>query len=287
MGGSAIEFSSRINDANLKETLNLALEVLLSVGLDTKEIEPLGSFGKKGPESTYGDIDLSVPLSTLENLLDPKDFDTKEKFEQAAANTLKELLENEGLTVRYFKGFSLLSFGVPIVNIDGKQPDNWAQIDLMFTDSPEFSQWMFYSPDISKSKWKGLYRNVLLMAIANQISKEIIESHEDYPVEWFNDSLDLVSGLKQKKMSLKGKSGLLKNPKVVSKEFYEWGKDVQTIVEYLLGVGTKIEDTYTFEDVWRIISNPSWEHHDLLNDIKKEFIRKLPENVEIPKEVLN
>jgi hypothetical protein len=286
MGGSAIKQSERINAANLQETYNLALKVLSDLGVDTKALFPLGSFGKKGPEGTYGDIDIAVPLTVLEKFVNSEEAKSEAEFVDDAARVLEQLLIEEGLTARWMKGLQVLSFAVPIVDVDGQQPDSWAQIDLMFSSQPEFSRWMYHSPDIKESRWKGLYRNILLMAIANVISKQILESEEGLPVEWSVDTLDLISGLKNKYMSLKGKRGLLRNPKVLSKEFYDWGRDVQRLVNYLLGKGVEIKQTYTFEDVWRIVSNPQWEHYYLLPEIKKEFVRKLPEELEVPQVVL-
>lgn len=284
MGGNAIKKSSRINAANLQETYRLAAEILSEIGIKTEHVFPVGSFDKKGPGETYGDIDIAVTHKSLEKIVRLEDFAEEKGFYREAGISLVGLLEDQGLEARWIAMSNLVTFGSPIVDVDGQQPESWAQIDLKLTSKPEFTRWMYHSADPSQSRWKGLYRNILLMAIANEARKEILETEAGMPASWAADSLDLFTGLKRKEMTLRGKRGLVKNPKTLSRRSYEWGRDVKSLVEYLLGPDVSIDKSMTFEDVWGVITDPEWQFSHRLPAIKDEFIRKLGDKP-VPPEV--
>lgn len=277
MGGAAVPFSTRINDANLKETYILALENLQDLGMNVTEIEPLGSFAKKGPQGTYGDLDLAVPFSVIEDYLGVPIEDIMDL--EKVGPVLAKKFEEEGYFARWLPGVRVLSFGSPIVNIDGLQDEAWAQVDLMPTDDMSYSRWAYDSPDYGKSRWKGVHRNLLLESIAAVVFRKIHETAEidgkEIPVVWEQFSLGPERGLYRKVLSRKGKRGLLKTPKTIEREYFDFSRNQKEIVKILLGEGFVPEDFKSFENIWDVISDPNWEHYHLLDKIKEVYRQKL------------
>lgn len=288
MGGNAIKKSSRINAANLDETYRLALEIFEEIGLPTENMEPLGSYGKKGPQGTYGDIDISVPLHDLgvfmgaeiESLDDLKEF----------GPALRSKIESEGFEAKWIPGARVMAVGTPIVNVDGEQPDAWAQVDLMPSpeSSRDYQRWVYSAPDYGQSDFKGAHRNLLLEAIASVIFREVKETETvdgaEVPVVWDQFSLRPERGLYRKTLSRRGKRGLLKNPKTIEREYYPFSMDKHEIVRLLLGEGFEPGDFKSFESIWGVISDPTWEYYALLPEIKATFIEL--QDMEIPEVVL-
>jgi hypothetical protein len=277
MGGAAIKSSVRVNAANLQATYELAKEIL--EGLGFRKFETLGSFGKKGTGATYGDIDIAIPLNELERVTGTV-FNEDDPL--PAIQVLQRRLLGAGIDeTAYMRGIGVLSFSTPIVNVDGEQPDSYAQVDLMFTGSLEYSRWMYHAPSEGESRWKGLYRNVLLMAIAKVIFRKV-RSLDDYgePLEWEDIALNLTHGLRRRERSRIGARKTLKVPKTLGRT--PVSKNAQEIVSMLLGPDVPLEKSMTFEEVWSVISDPSWEHHKKLPEIVKTFKEDLPDGVEVP-----
>ena len=99
----------------------------------------IGSFGKK---EYMSDVDVAI------------------KEEELNLEAAKEILSALGHEVKIYKGFNELSFGFPF-----KQ--QIVQVDLMFSKNLEWTKFIYYSPDLlgGESKYKGIYRNLLLSAI--------------------------------------------------------------------------------------------------------------------------
>lgn len=111
----------------------------------------IGSFGKKEYSS---DIDVAIL----------RDFGNVDE--------LKEKIESFGFEVRLFHGFRELSFGFPFNR-------NIIQIDLMFSKNLEWSEFIYYSPNLLKdeSRYKGIYRNLLLSSKIITESRVVIDEN--------------------------------------------------------------------------------------------------------------
>ena len=55
--------------------------------------------------------------------------------------------------------------GTITCNYDGKQKNKKVQLDLMIVDNLNLAKFNFWSPHEEQSKWKGIYRNILLASI--------------------------------------------------------------------------------------------------------------------------
>lgn len=100
----------------------------------------IGSFGKK---EMMGDVDIAV-------------------FESSKANIdeWEDLFFRLGYDYKIFKGFNQISFGFPFKG-------EIIQVDLMLTKDLSWSEFIYYSPNLSslESKFKGIYRNLLLSSL--------------------------------------------------------------------------------------------------------------------------
>jgi hypothetical protein len=155
-------------------------------GFQIKDYCYIGSFGKKLESN---DVDVAV-IGDFENVV--------------------EILNTLELEFKIHSGFNIISIGVPF-------KDQIIQVDLMFTDNLEWSKFIYYSPNLmdGESKYKGLYRNMLLSDLA------VIETRKQINDFKF-EQLSIVphKGLvRTEKTLLTDKGGILKNPKIIKQTF--------------------------------------------------------------------
>jgi len=162
-------------------------------------------------------------------------------------------------------GFSFFELYIP----------RFSLLDFMLTDDLNFAEFRFYSPAQWESKYKGVYRTVLLLIILKVISKQILETtHEGEPLTWKRLFIDAQKGLVEITQTRKGKtSKLLKNIKTIDRRVIT--KDINQILEYMFGKGIKPKDVGSFEQIWHLIHQPNWQYRNKLNEIIKEYKQKL------------
>lgn len=277
-GGNAVEESRPLTQAEIDKTYAYVIKnVYPIIGLTEDTAKPIGSFKKKAADQTSGDIDIAVLADqiagkqgiTLDQVLD---------FMEAA-------LSGAGYHAVKSKGFQQVSIGVPI---EGDKKNGIAQIDLMVTDNLDFSTFMYHSPDFTKSesKYKGLYRNILLMNIISNSKRETTKLTDKGEVEEYKSYvLRLNQGVVAVSKSFMGKKGLVKNPTLLKDQDKFITNTPEVITELAFGKDVPPSEIMTFEDIWRRTTDPNFIHKDKLDAILKDFNdRILQTKVPIPSE---
>lgn len=180
----AIKSASPIHLNDLTE-FNTKLSVNLLRAFQIKDFRFIGSFGKK---ELMNDIDVAV-LGDFEY----------------CSNQVK----SSGLEYKILNGFKQISFGFPFKN-------QIVQVDLMFSKNLDWSEFIYYSPNLLKqeSQYKGVYRNLLLNSICKIETQNWID---EYSYEQFiyrhNDGFGKVL-----KTHLSDSGNRLKTPRVLNFE---------------------------------------------------------------------
>lgn len=263
-GGNAVEESRPLTQAEIDKTYAYVIQnVFPIIGLTEDTAKPIGSFKKKAADQTSGDIDIAVLADqiaskhgiSLDQVLD---------FMEAA-------LSGAGYHSVKSKGFQQVSIGVPI---EGDKKNGIAQIDLMLTDNLEFSTFMYHSPDFTKaeSKYKGLYRNILLMNIISNSKRETTKLTDAGEIEEYKSYvLRLNQGVVSIAKSFMGKKGLVKNPTLLKDQDKFITNTPEVITELAFGKDVPPAEIMTFEDIWRRTTDPNFIHKDKLELILKDF----------------
>ena len=279
-GGNAIQDARPIKQSEIDKTFSYVekkIYPLLGIesGLDAK---PIGSFKKKADDQTSGDIDIAVSVDKIAGVNhiavgDVLDF-------------IDTTLTDAGFSTMKVKGFNQISVGVPI---EGEESKGTAQIDLMLTASLDWSTFMYHSPDFraAESKYKGMYRNVLLMSIISECKKEATKlTDAGETSEYKQYVIRLESGIWQVTKSLMGAKGLVKTPKLQHEldEFVTSAPEVVT--EIAFGPNVAPDDIMTFENIWAKFTDKSFIHRDKFDKILNRFKNYiLAAKVPVPTEV--
>lgn len=187
----------------------------------------IGSYGKK---EFSGDVDIAVLEKTI-------NFNWLSKW-------IIGRLEH-----KIFKGFNQISFGFPF---EGQT----VQVDLMLTDSLEWSKFIYYSPNLSRleSKFKGTYRNALLSDYIVQTTRKFEDENRFTQL-----SIKMNEGLVKTTKSFLSESGnKLKTPRILYCEFLSNEPDkVLEMVELKSPIDTfeqlleQLKLKSNFEEVWQ------------------------------------
>ena len=168
-GGNAVKSSSRINQENVASTYSdIVKRLLKKINLKERDVSMLGSTGKKRPGGSSGDMDLAIDTNVLiknNKLKDVRDVLTF--LEKHTKSLSKEVTVNFGTKV--------VSLAWPISNVDGKQQDEFVQLDLMLAGNLEFSKFAYHSAHEDNTKYKGVYRTKLLMMIAQNNNVRVLK----------------------------------------------------------------------------------------------------------------
>jgi hypothetical protein len=280
--GNAIKGLSRINQENVEKTLEEIYKKLLpKLKIKKSDTALLGSTGKKLPGGSSGDIDLAI---SLDSIMKNNNVVTFGNLLDIIIPKLKSLSSE----IKDSRGLGIITIKWPISNTDGKQKNEFVQLDLMFVDSLKYSSWTFYSPHEKDSKYKGVYRVKMMSSILKNIDKKVIKTivqeDEDIPVRWENYIMDLKAGVFKAIKDKQGKKGLLKKAKTVEKSFIS--NEPKTIVKLMLGPDFTLADANSFETLWKAIHSPKFAHKKNLKEIK-EMIKKsfIEEGLPLPDEI--
>lgn len=277
-GGNAVEEARPITQAEVDATYQFVIrEVYPILGLTEDFAKPIGSFKKKSPDQTSGDIDIAVLAERIagQNALA---MDEVLVFIDSA-------LRGAGYTPSTNKGLQQCSIGVPV---EGKKGNGIAQIDLMLTDNLDFSTFMYHSPDFTKSesKYKGLYRNILLMMIISNSKRETTKLTDKGEVEEYKAYvLRLNQGVVSVAKTFMGARGITKQAKLLSDQDRFITNTPEIIAELAFGPDVPVSELMTFEDTWRHVTDPNFLHKDKLESILTDFKNRiLQTKVPIPTE---
>jgi hypothetical protein len=267
-GGNAIEESRPIKQSEIDKTYQYVIkEVYPILGLTEDFARPIGSFKKKAPEQTSGDIDIAV---LAERIAGQNGLTLKEVL-----NFIDSSLKGAGYKTNLSIGFQQVSIGVPI---EGKENNGIAQIDLMLTDDLNFSTFMYHSPDFTKSesKYKGLYRNILLMNIISNSKRESSKLTDKGEVEEYKAYvLRLNQGVVAVTKTFMGARGIGKTAKLLGDQDKFITNTPEVIAELAFGPDVPVSEIMTFEDTWRHVTDPKFIHKDKLESILTGFKNRI------------
>jgi hypothetical protein len=266
-GGNAVQGVTRINQENVQQTLdNIINDLKKNTPLTEKDVASLGSTGKKNKGGSSGDIDLAVDFTRLISK-DVKDIDDVLIY-------LKNLADKLSANTKLSKGLGEVHLAYPIANVDGKQKDEFVQLDFMPTDNMAFSKFTYYSPAEWESKYKGLHRNILLFAILKFSTLEVLETGEDaegneVPAVVRKVLLNMDKGLSKVTQSFKGKKGnITKGSKAIKREFLT--NDPELITTMAVGSEYGPKDIMKYDDLIKIVLSSTFIHKKHRNEILKE-----------------
>lgn len=143
-----------IHISQVKTLENQLEQFFILCGLLRENWGFVGSIGKK---EFSGDVDVLVKIEKDE------DF-----------SRWCDLLTRLGFDFKPSKGFSLISFGFPL-RLEPLQESQIIQVDLFLTRHLDWVKFIRYAPNLSagESKFEGIYRNLLLSAIAITESRQV------------------------------------------------------------------------------------------------------------------
>ena len=268
-----IEGGNAVNGTPMTQTQAKAVfddvvnKLLPKLGLFEKgtDYDALGSFGKKYENQTSGDIDIAVSTETIASHFGIPLDEVEDK--------IISVCEEENLQYNYGKGIHVISIAwlIPGTKMYG-------QVDLMPSDNMEYSKWMYHSPDFTKaeSKYKGLFRNQLIMAIIKYADQKVLSKNEqDEVMEYERYALRLNSGIARTVRSHIGKKGRLKNPKAIKELERHITNAPKEIVELAFGEGTNVKNTMTFEDCYKLFMKDSFPWKDQRDNIVTSFVKEI------------
>ena len=278
-GGNAVK-GTPMTQPQLKEVYADVIKNLLpglGLGEAGVDFDAIGSYGKKDPEQTSGDLDIAVSIEKISNF-----FGTPV---QDVEKTIMNYLDERDLYYKHNKGVRVISVSWPIPGTN-----DYGQVDLMPSFDMGFSRWMYHSPDFRKgeSKYKGLFRNQFLMKILNNINQKVLSRNEnDEILEFEKYALRMYNGISRIIKTYIGKNGQRNTTCVTKEDFDKFVTRVpEEIVKIAFGENTSVKDTMTFESMYKLFMSDSFVHKDNREEILTEFIEEmLNNNFIIPTEI--
>jgi hypothetical protein len=230
----------------------------------------LGSAGKKLADQTSGDIDLAVSADKIAGHLGV----SLEKVLFALNDKLKDM----GLSTKLALGFNQVSFGAPI---GGDSKNGVGQVDLMLSTDLDWSRFIYHSPDfrIAESKYKGAYRNLLLMAtIGKSFFEATKKTDKGETAEYKAYVVRLNQGIVEVRKSFEGKKGLVKTAQLLKEYDKLITKEPQDVVDLLFNGGHKASGIDTYEKLYSLLNSGDFKYPGSLNDIMSDFKKKLDDS---------
>ena len=278
-GGKAVD-GTPMTQKQAKEVFDDVVKHLLPLfGLEEENTDyaALGSFGKKHQDQTSGDIDIAVSLEKIAGFFGISINEVE--------NKICELLDEKDMYYKMNTGLHVISTRWPIPNTEGL----YGQVDLMPSYNMEFSKWMYHSPDFTKaeSKYKGLYRNQLIMLTLKNVDQKVLSRNEkDEVMEFERYALRLNSGLAITVRSYVGKRGRKKNPEAIKELERQVTNVPDEIVKIAFGDHVKAKNVMNFEETYKIFMSEKFIHKEDRETIIEDFITEMVKGYfPIPSEV--
>lgn len=241
MGGNIVKNSSPIESWRVM-SITLDLERMLGILLT-----PIGSSANYDFPIMCNDIDYMVTLD-------------KESFFKLA-----DTIEDSSVNI----GFEIISFPY-YTTIDGVE--KVIQIDLIRTDNPKFCQFAYYS--CPKSKYKGVYRNLLLHSVVKH-TKLLDRKNQRIRLSWNMDKglFFVYETLPNNKFTK-----MIKNKTIMLTD------SADTMTEIVFGLDYKAKDIMSFENLLEIVRKEFYgtlKYSDIINDMNHELTTKGLEKISI------
>ena len=274
--GNAVDDVRPINQTEVIETAKwVEKEIFPKIGLTALEDDAavIGSAGKKLPDQTSGDVDIAVSADKIAGFLGVP--------LQNALFALNEKLKSLGYQTKLMPGFNQVSIAAPV---GGYASRGFAQIDFMLSTDLNWSRFIYHSPDfrIAESRYKGAYRNLLLMAAVGKSFFEITKKNDTGDTAEFQAYVvRLNQGIVQVRKSFEGKKGLLKTAQLL-RDYDKFITNTPEQVVELLFKGTHSpKDIDTYEKLKDLIDSTDFKYPSTRSDIYKDFTQKL-EDAKLP-----
>jgi hypothetical protein len=271
-GGKAVKGVDRINQENVKDTLeSISKGIIKVLKISDKDTGLLGSTGKKLPGGSSGDIDIAIDANKV---LRANGIQLADELFDFISNKVSKISK----TTVSNKGTGVISLEWPIANTDGKQKNKNVQLDLMIVDNLKLAKFNFWSPSEEQSKWKGIYRNILLTTMASAINFEVLEkgfdaNNEEVPVLFRRNFMDWKRGLVRGLQTRVGKSGkLFASGRKQTLETEVLEDQPENIVKAILGPTFTVVDAESFETLFKILDHPKYLYKNKKREIIKSFI---------------
>jgi len=281
-GGHAVEESRPLSQAEVISTYKwVESKVFPKLGLEGRDVDasPIGSYGKKLDDVTSSDIDIAVSVDKLAGVNGISMTDVLQ--------WLDDKLKSLGYETKAIKGFEQISFGAPI---NGDFKNGIAQVDLMLSTNLDWSRFMYHSPDFrtAESKYKGLFRNILLMSIVSEMMKEASKTTDKGEIEQYRQYvIRLEKGIYQVEKTFMGKKGsLVKTATLLHDQDKFITSTPEEVVKLAFGSDIKPAEVMTFENCWSHFESPNFPHKSKKTEILNRFKTYILANkVPVPTEV--
>ena len=262
-------------DEVIKTAYWVSKEIFPKIGLAGLDDDAavIGSAGKKLPDQTSGDIDIAVSADKIAGFLGVP--------LQNALFALNDKLKSLGYQTKLMPGFNQVSIAAPV---NGIASLGYAQVDFMLSTDLDWSRFIYHSPDfrIAESRYKGAYRNLLLMsAIGNSFRKILATTDTGETKEFEAYVVRLNQGIVQVRKSFEGKRGLLKTAQLM-KEFDKFITNTpEQVVELLFNGKYTPKDIDTYEKLKSLLDSSAFKFSNEMGNIMKDFVQKL-EDAKLP-----
>jgi len=269
-GGNLFDGTVGIKQTRVKETMeDIFRKVLKPMGLqgiDT-DVFVLGSAGKKSANELSGDLDIGI---SADQIASANGLKLSEVY-----NWVDSKLNSMGHETAKVPGFSQVSIAYPIKGEKGK----YVQVDFMMSNNLEWTKFAYIDPDFSKSesKYKLVYRNLLLAACVSIFDMKVLKQTKDkIPVEVRKYALRWNDGVYSTVKSFASKTGgILKIGKLLKDKDVFVTQTPEELVDMFLGSQYTPNDIRTFEGLYDIVFSQESNIKRYRNLIKQKFIESL------------
>ena len=275
-GGKAVGASSQVPKEMLEKTIENGLK---NIGLTGIDFQPVGNLSSR----FLGDLDIALSVEDLAKKWNlPKPYFSEQFWEVLKRKLLK--IKDADIQV----GLKQFSIPVNLVDNNGVQqpaykdgqpiPDSQGivQVDF-FIGSPKWMKDML-SGKPEASKYKAIYRNVLLGSIISTIDRKTTEPDAKGFFKEFKYVLDFKNGVEKVTTTFSMPTGRRKNPKKESVQRKTIITDQNKMAEWLFGKGSTWQTINSFEEVLKQFEQNKYFNKKYSN-YKEEILEKFKETL--------
>lgn len=264
-GGRAFDDLSNFTAKNSNEIKDEVISLMEEqFGLNSNQWAIVGSFNNKKGDTEINDIDITIKIDAISTAK----IDHPNKIDIVLSN-IQNKLKDLRIKSRKFSIINTVSGRLRI------REGRYIQIDLIPVTSLTWGTFIYHSPRPTLSKYKGLYRNALIEAVAKSIHFNEIKYEKDQ--RYFKKG-DIKSYTRYRMIKNAGlwtvveqNEGVRKpNYKKIQNTYTMITDDSKKIINILLGV-KDLEKVTTFESVWNIVKSKEFKYNNLLKDIINNF----------------
>lgn len=274
--GNAVDNVRPIKQDEVIETARwIEKEIFPKIGLTGLDDDAslIGSAGKKLADQTSGDIDIAVSADKIAGFFGVP--------LQNALFALNDELKKMGYQTKLMPGFNQVSIAAPVSGFESK---GFAQVDFMLSTDLTWSRFIYHSPDfrIAESRYKGAYRNLLLMSAIGKSFFEVTKKTDSGETAEFQSYVvRLNQGIVQVRKSFEGKKGLLKTAALLKDYDKFITSTPEAVVDLLFKGSYTPKDINTYEKLKNLIDSSAFKYPEAREKIYQDFILKL-EDAKLP-----